>query len=88
MHQAAKARPIFDDIGSWIPTQLHTTSGKIPLAAVFRYALTRLKRLRLNRSILEFDNNTANAACAGLQSGVKKLLVTEAERDSKFTSPT
>ncbi|SHM52251.1 Transposase IS66 family protein, partial [Paracoccus solventivorans] len=41
--------------------QLTTISGKSPLAAAIRYALTRMARLRpyLDHGILELDNNAA-----------------------------
>jgi len=41
--------------------QLSTISGKSPLAAAIRYALTRMERLRpyLDHGILELDNNAA-----------------------------
>ena len=41
----AEAAPILDDLRRWLETQLTKISGKTPLAAAIRYALTRMKRL-------------------------------------------
>jgi hypothetical protein len=43
----SKAAQIFDDLEAWLVAQLPTISGKSPLAAAIRYALSRVKRLRL-----------------------------------------
>ncbi len=55
----AEAKPAFDGLEAWLNTQLHNISGKSPLAAAIRYALTRLARLRpyLDHGILEIDNS-------------------------------
>ncbi|MCI5040734.1 MAG: transposase, partial [Donghicola eburneus] len=44
---------------AWLKAQLPKISGKSPLAAAIRYALSRLPRLRpyLQHGILEIDNN-------------------------------
>jgi len=42
----AEAKPTFDGLEAWLNTQLHDISGKSPLAAAIRYALTRMARLR------------------------------------------
>jgi transposase len=57
----AHAAPVFDDLERWLAMQLTTISGKSPLAAAIRYALTRMERLRpyLDHGILELDNNAA-----------------------------
>ena len=62
----AEAKPAFDGLEDWLNTQLHNISGKSPLAAAIRYALTRIARLRpyLDHCILEIDNNTAERAFA------------------------
>ena len=39
----ARSRPIFGDIQAWLHAQLTRISGKSPLAAAIRYALTRMK---------------------------------------------
>ena len=51
----AQAKPIFDDLQTWLHAQLPSISGKSPLAGAIRYALTRMSRLRpyLEHGILE-----------------------------------
>ena len=53
-----EAKPAFDALEVWLNRQLHDISGKSPLAAAIRYALTRVARLRpyLDHGILEIDN--------------------------------
>ncbi len=60
----AQAKPIFDDLETWLHAQLNSISGKSPLAGAIRYALTRMARLRsfLDHGILQLDNNTAERA--------------------------
>lgn len=72
----AKARPVMDDLAAWLTEQLPRISGKTPLAAAIRYALTRLKRLRpyLDHGVLEIDNNTAERAMRGVAIGRKNYL--------------
>jgi hypothetical protein len=55
----AHAAPVFDDLELWLALQLITISGKSPLAAAIRYALTRMERLRpyLDNGILELDTD-------------------------------
>ena len=55
----AHAAPVFDDLEVWLAMQLTTISGKSPLAAAIRYALTRMERLRpyLDNGILELDTD-------------------------------
>lgn len=56
--------------------QLPGISGKSPLAAAIRYALTRMKRLRpyLDHGVLELDNNTAERAIRSVAIGRKNHL--------------
>jgi len=72
----AQARPIFDDLETWLDAQLPKISGKSPLAGAIRYALTRMKRLRsyLDHGILELDNNTAERAIRSIAIGRKNYL--------------
>ena len=60
----AEAKPVFDGLEIWLNPQLPGFSGKSPLAAAIRYALTRTARMRpfLDNGILEIDNNTAKRA--------------------------
>ena len=62
------AGPILDDLEAWLRTQLSKISGKTPLAAAIRYALTRLPRVRpyLEDGRLALDNNTAERAMRGV----------------------
>ncbi|MCP4126604.1 MAG: IS66 family transposase, partial [Gammaproteobacteria bacterium] len=55
-----KAKPIFDDLETWLHAQLTKISGKSPLARAIRYALTRMSKTRpyLDNGFLELDNNT------------------------------
>lgn len=76
---------MFDDLEVWLPAQLRKISGKTPLAAAIRYALTRLKRLRsyLDHGILELDNNTAERAMHGIAVGRKNWLFAGSEGGGK-----
>ncbi|MEZ5823194.1 MAG: transposase [Geminicoccaceae bacterium] len=40
------AKPVFDELEAWLPTQLAKISGKSELAKAIRYASTRMKKLR------------------------------------------
>ncbi|WP_282449609.1 IS66 family transposase [Roseibium sediminicola] len=42
----AQAKPIFDELEDWLGTQLTRISGKSPLAAAIRYALSHLPKAR------------------------------------------
>jgi hypothetical protein len=72
----AKAKPIFDELEVWLHTQLLRISGKSPLAAAIRYALTRMARMcpYLDHGILELDNNTAERAMRSVAVGRKNYL--------------
>lgn len=53
------AAPVFDDLERWLAMRLTEISGKSPLAAAIRYALTRMERLRpyLDHGILNLDTD-------------------------------
>ena len=72
----AKARPIFDDLDAWLAEQLTAISGKSPLAAAIRHALTRMGRLRpyLEHGVLELDDNAAERAMRAIVPGRKNYL--------------
>ena len=55
----ARAKPIVDDLESWLHAQLPKISGKSELAKAIRYALARMRKLRpyLDHGCLEADNN-------------------------------
>lgn len=58
------AKPIFDDLETWLHAQLPKILGKSPLAQAIRYALGRLPKARghLDHGFLELDNNAAERA--------------------------
>ena len=72
----AEARPVFDSLEAWLNSQLPGISGKSPLAAAIRYALTRMARMRtyLDHGNLEIDNNTAERAMRAVALGRKNHL--------------
>ena len=65
--------------------QLTTISGKSPLAAAIRYALTRMERLRpyLDYGTLELDNNTAERGMRAIALGRKNYLFVGSEAGGK-----
>ena len=64
----AEARQVFDDLVVWLSAQLFGISGKSPLAAAIRYALTRMARMRpyLDHGFLEIDNSEPLSAIDGV----------------------
>ena len=80
-----KAQPILDDLAVWLAEQQTRISGKTPLAAAIRYAITRLKHLRpyLDHGVLEIDNNTAERAMRGVAIGRKYYLFMGSEGGGK-----
>ncbi len=81
----AHAAPVFDDPERWLAMQLTTISGKSPLAAAIRYALTRMERLRpyLDHGILELDNNAAERGMRAVALGRKNDLFVGSEAGGK-----
>lgn len=79
------AAPVFDDLERWLTMQLTTISGKSPIAAAIRYALTRMERLRpyLDNGILELDNNAAERAMRAIALGRKNYLFVGSEAGGK-----
>lgn len=77
----AHAAPVFDDLQRWLAMRLTEISGKSPLAAAIRYALTRMDRLRpyLDHGILELDNNTAERGMRAIALGRKNYLFVGSE---------
>ena len=86
----ARARPIFEDLETWLAAQLSTISGKSPLATAIRYALARLPRLRryLEHGILELDNNTAERGMRAIALGRKNYLFVGSEAGGKAAAIT
>ena len=81
----AHAAPLFDDLERWLALQLTTISGKSPLAAAIRYALTRMERLRpyLDNGNLELDNNAAERGMRAIALGRKNYLFVGSEAGGK-----
>ncbi|MBV0893029.1 IS66 family transposase [Paracoccus sp. Z118] len=81
----ARAAPVFNDLELWLAMQLTRISGKSPLAAAIRYALTRMERLRpyLANGILELDNNTAERGMRAIALGRKNYLFVGSEAGGK-----
>lgn len=65
--------------------QLTTISGKSPLAAAIRYALTRMDRPRpyLDHGILELDNNATERGMGAIALGRKNYLFVGYEAGGK-----
>jgi hypothetical protein len=80
-----KAKPLLDDLESWLDTQLPKISGKSKLAKTIRYALTRIKKLRpyLNHGSLEIDNNCAERSIRCVALGRKNWLFMGSEGGGK-----
>ncbi|MCP5084842.1 MAG: IS66 family transposase [Alphaproteobacteria bacterium] len=72
----AESVPVFEELEVWLQAQLPKLSGKSPLAAAIRYALTRLPRLSpyLINGHLEIDNNAAERAIRPIALGRKNYL--------------
>ena len=81
----AHAAPVFDDLERWLAMRLTEISGKSPLAAAIRYALTRMDRLRpyLDYGILELDNNAAERGMRAIALGRKNYLFVGSEAGGK-----
>jgi transposase len=81
----ARATPLLDDLAAWLPAQLARISGKSPLAAAIRYAVTRIKRLRayLDHGFLEIDNSAAERAMRSVALGRKNFLFMGSERGGR-----
>ena len=81
----AEAKPAFDSLEAWLNGQLPGISGKSPLAAATRYALTRMARMRpyLDHGILEIDNNTAERAMRPVALGRKNYLFVGSQTGGK-----
>ncbi len=58
------AKPVFDDLETWLHEILPRYSGKSPMAKAIRHALSRLPKARayLSNGALALDNNAAERA--------------------------
>ncbi len=81
----SKAKPVFDDLETWLRAQRPKISAKSPLAGAIRYALTRMKRLRayLEHGFLELDNNTVERSMRPIALGRKNYLFMGSERGGR-----
>ena len=70
------AKPLFDALQAWLPTQLNKILAKSALAGAIRYAITRLKRLEvyLTDGRLAIDNNPAERCIRPIALGRKNFL--------------
>jgi transposase len=70
------AKPVFDDLETWLMQQLAQISKKTPLAKAIKYALTRLPKARpyLDHGFLEMDNNTAERGIRPVTLGRKNYM--------------
>ena len=77
----AHAKPIVDDLESWLQAQLPRISSKSELAKAIRYALARMRKLRpyLEHGCLEADNNGAERALKPVALGRKNFLFVGSE---------
>ena len=80
-----RAKPILDDLETWLAAQLTRVPGKSELAKAIRYALTRITKLRpyLNHGHLEIDNNPAERAMKPVAIGRKNYLFVGSEGGGK-----
>ena len=80
-----EGKPVFNGLEAWLNAQLPGISGKSPLAAAVRYALTRMARMRnyLDHGILELDNNTAERAMRPVALGRKNYLFVGSQTGGK-----
>ncbi len=80
-----KAEPIFTELEEWLQAQLPRISGKSELAKAIRYALTRMKKMRiyLDHGVLELDNNTAERSMRCVALGRKNYLFVGSEGGGK-----
>lgn len=70
------AKPVFDELETWLASQLPKISGKTPLASAIRYALGRLPKARayLSNGQLEADNNICERSIRPIALGRKNYL--------------
>lgn len=80
-----KAKPILDDLETWLHAQLPKISGKSPLAKAIRYALSRMPNTRpyLDNGFLELDNNTCERAMKPVAIGRKNWMFAGSQRGGK-----
>jgi transposase len=72
----AEAAPLFEDLQGWLGRTLPSLPNRGELAKAMRYAITRMKRLKvyLEDGRLEIDNNIAERSVRGIALGKKNYL--------------
>mgnify|MGYP001627900542 FL=1 len=80
-----KAKPIFDDLETWLKSRLPKISRKTKLAEAIRYALSRMPKARtyLENGQLELDNNICERSIRPLTLGRKNYLFMGSEGGGK-----
>lgn len=80
-----KARPMFDELETWLKQQLPKISGKTSLAEAIRYALGRMPKARayLENGQIELDNNICERSIRPLTLGRKNYLFMGSEGGGK-----
>ncbi|WP_420883468.1 IS66 family transposase [Aliiroseovarius conchicola] len=71
-----KAKPVFDELETWLQAQLPKLSGKTKLAEAIRYALKRMPKTRpyLSDGRLDLDNNICERSIRPIALGRKNYL--------------
>lgn len=79
------AKPIFDDLETWLHAKLPKISGKSPLAKAIRIALSRMPKTRAyhDNGFLELDINTCERAVKPVALGRKNWMFVGSERGGK-----
>lgn len=86
----SKAKPIFEELETWLKQQLPKISGKTSLAEAIRYALGRMPKARayLEDGRLELDNNICERSIRPLTLGRKNYLFMGSEGGGKAAAIT
>lgn len=71
-----RAKPLFEELQAWLEQMLPTLPARGSLAKAMRYAIARMKRLKiyLSDGRLEIDNNIAERSVRGVCVGKKNYL--------------
>lgn len=77
-----EAKALFEELQEWLHKILPSLPGRGELAGAMRYAIARMKRLKiyLDDGRLEIDNNIAERAVRGIAIGKKNYLFAGADR--------
>lgn len=71
-----RAKPLFEELVTWFESKLPALPGRSALAGAIRYAVSRMKRMRvyLDNGICELDNNVAERSVKGIALGRKNYM--------------